>query len=354
MKELDRRLSACNPVPIADVLDAADSADAADLLQLVLSTPVMNPSQRQSFRARRQWKAWTAAAAALVVAAAGIGVSASLAGRNSTPPASSALPVIGFQQATSQGLASNAVELVDYATKAAALTPKLVPGPHYWMYRDLIQKDGPRRYREVTWREVNFHHGFVLVGGKLTPEGISSGSPCAVQLIGWPGCVNTVYSYLAKLPVNPAALRRIILANNHSDPAAAFNAIEYLMLDYPLPARFQAELYAVLTGLRGVNFDRSAKDFAGRRGIGLYITENGFLKNEIIINPRTYAYMGSLWVAVKAHTEHGTSPAVVHLHKGSVVTWNAILSSGIVRRPGQLPRARRHAGSLAHQTLRDR
>jgi hypothetical protein len=334
MNELDERLAAWNPVEVTDVYDAAASADAFDLLQHILSQPRTSPFQRQSRRARRPTKAWIAAAAAVAVAAAGIGVSESLPGRNSTRPAASALPVIGFQRATSQGLASNAVELVDYAIRAAALTPKFVPGPHYWMYRDLIQKIGPRRNREVTWWEVNFHHMFVLDGGKLTPEGSSTGS-CVAQLSGWPGCINTVYRYLAKLPVNPATLRRIILANNHSDPTAAFNAIEYLMLDYPLPARFQAELYAVLTGLRGVRFDRSAKDFAGRRGIGLYIIENGFLKREIIINPRTYAYMGSLWVAVKAHTEHGTSPAVVHLHKGSVVGWNAILGSAIVQKAGQ-------------------
>lgn len=258
-----------------------------------------------------------------------------------------ALPAIGFQRATSQGLATSAVELVDYAARAAALSPKFVPSPHYWMYRDLIQKIGQRRNREVTWWEVNFHHMFVLLGGKLTPEGSSSGT-CGAQLSGWPGCIDTVYRYLAKLPVNPDALRRIILANNRSDPTAAFNAIEYLMLDYPLPARFQAELYAVLTGLRGVRFDQSAKDFAGRRGIGLYIIENGFLKREVIINPRTYAYMGSLWVAVKAHTEHGTSPAVVRLHKGSVVAWNAILSSGIVRRAGQLPCTQRPAVAHCH------
>jgi hypothetical protein len=336
MNELDSRLSAWNPVPTADVLDAAASAAAADLLQHVLSQPITSLSRRASVRPRRPTGAWIAAAAALAVAAAGIGLSQSLPGPKSTRHASSSLPVIGFQPATSQGLAGNAVELVDYATRAAALTPAFVPGPHDWMYRDLVQKIGSRRNREVTWWEVNWRHMFAFIDGKLTPAGTSTGS-CAGQLSGWPGCINNLYRYLATLPAKPAALRHVILANNHSDPAAAFNAVMYLMNDYPLPARFQAELYAVLTGLRGVRFDRSAKNFAGRRGIGLYITENGFLKKEIIINPDSYAYMGLLWVAVKAHTEHGTSPAVVRLHKGSVVGWDAILSSGIVRRAGQMP-----------------
>jgi hypothetical protein len=223
MNELDSRLSALNPVRAADVLDAAASADAADLMRHILSQPVARPSQRQSLRPRRPAGAWVAAAAAIAVAAAGIGVSESLSGGRNAHPAVSHSRVIGFPQGPSQGLATNAIKLVDYATRAAALTPAFVPGPHDFMYRDLVQKIGAHRNREVTWVEVNFHHMFDLVDGKVSPAGSSIGS-CAGQLSGWPGCINNLYRYLAKLPADPAALRRIILANNHADSAAAFRA----------------------------------------------------------------------------------------------------------------------------------
>ena len=334
MNELDGRLSAWNPVRAADVLDAAASADAADLLQHILSQPITSASQPQSLRPRRPAKAWIAAAAAIAVAAAGIGVSESLPGDRSAHTVPSGLPVIGFQQGTSQGLATNAVELVDYATRAAALAPVFVPGPHDWIYRDLRQinpRFGPHGYHEVTWWEVNLHHVFFLDHGKLSSGGSSTGG-CAGQLEGWPGCSNNLYRYLATLPADPAALRRILLANNHSSPAGAFRAIENLMQDFALPARFQAELYAVLTGLPGVHFDRSAIDFACRHGIGLHMIQQGFLKMEIIINPRTYTYMGSLWVVDKTLIKYGK-----HLHKGSIWGWNAILGSGIVKKAGQLP-----------------
>lgn len=85
------------------------------------------------------------------------------------------------------------------------------------------------------------------------------------------------------------------------------------MISFPLPARFQAELYAVVVGLPGVRFDPSAADAAGRRGIGLYLIQDGFLKQEIIINPRTYTFMGLLWVVARAHDEGGR-----HLRKGLV------------------------------------
>jgi hypothetical protein len=104
------------------------------------------------------------------------------------------------------------------------------------------------------------------------------------------------------------------------------------MVDFPLPARFQAELYAVVTGLPGVRFDRSATDFAGRHGIGLYMIQTHFWKTEIIINPRTYTYMGLMEVAVKTHTEYGRL-----VHKGQIRTWGATIGSAIVKKAGQVP-----------------
>ena len=266
MNQLNRRLAALNPVPTADLLDGAVSTGAADLKQHILGQPVAGPSQCRSLRPRRPARAWIAAAAAVALAAAGIGVSENLADHRSARTASSGAPFIGFRPGPSQGVATNAVTLVDYATRAAALAPAFVPKPRDWMYRDLLQKIGPRRNREVTWWEVNWRHTFARwPDGKLTPTGSSTGS-CPGQLNGWPGCIDNVYRYLARLPADPAALRRVVLANNHSDSAPAFRAIMGLLDDYPLPARFQAELYAVLTGLPGVHFDRSATDLPAGAG----------------------------------------------------------------------------------------
>jgi hypothetical protein len=64
--------------------------------------------------------------------------------------------------------------------------------------------------------------------------------------------------------------------------------------------------------------------------------QEGYLKEEIVINPRTYAYMGYQDVAVRAHTSVGTD-MTSHFHKGQVLGWEARLESGIVQRPGQLP-----------------
>lgn len=333
MNELDARLSAWNPVPAADKPDAAARADAADLLQHILTQPVTSPVRRQPLRPGRPAKTWIAAAAAIAVVAAGAGVLASLPGHRSPHAVASGPPVIGFRPGLSQGLATNPAKLVDYATRAAALTSARVPGPHEWMYQDLLETGGPfggRHIRQVTWLEIGIDRAAVLVHGRLSYGGGPGGRDSYLE--GWPGTWSNLYRYLAALPANPAALRHIVLANNHASPAAAFRAILGLMNDFPLPARFQAELYAVLTGLPGVHFDRSATDAAGRHGIGLYTIQNGYLKQEIIINPRTYTYLGSLAVVAKTRTEYGK-----HLRKGSIQGLNAILGGGIVKKAGQQP-----------------
>jgi hypothetical protein len=340
MNDLDSRLSAWNPVRTENVIDAAASAEAAGLLQRVLSQPIASPSRRRSSQPGWRAQAWIAASAAIAVVAAGIAAAVLSAPRQTgTPKVASGPVVVGFQRGPSQGVATNAVQLVDYATRAAALAPVFVPDPRDWMYLDVLDKgpySGPHGYHDTSWQQIGFDRVATLDHGKLS---YGYGGGPGAQLQGWPGNVTNLYRYLATLPSEPAALRRTILANNHSQPAAAFNAMLGLMNDFPLPPRFQAELYAVLVGLPGVHFDRSATDAARRQGVGLYVIQDGFLKTEIIINARTYAYMGLLWMAVKAHTEYGTSPAVLHLHKGSIEGWNAIVGSGIVSRAGQLPQA---------------
>jgi hypothetical protein len=119
--------------------------------------------------------------------------------------------------------------------------------------------------------------------------------------------------------------------NRYPDPA-----IEALMQNVVLPPRLLAGLYGVLARDPAVHFDRSVSDIAGRTGAGFYTVQEDYLKEEIVINPRTYAYMGYQDVAVRAHTSVGTD-MTSHFHKGQVLGWEARLASRIVQRAGQLP-----------------
>jgi hypothetical protein len=64
--------------------------------------------------------------------------------------------------------------------------------------------------------------------------------------------------------------------------------------------------------------------------------EEGYLKEEIVIDPVTYVPMGSKDVALKDRTEVGTD-TTLHIPKGAVLSWQALLGTRIVQHPGQLP-----------------
>ncbi len=336
MNDLDSRLEASNPVPREDVRQAAITGQASELLQRILKEPI-TADRRQATQLRWSPQAWIAVAAAIAVAA--VGITATVLGgpprRNSAHSASPRPIVTGFQRGPSQGVAKTAVELVDYAVKAAAMAPVFMPGPRDWIYTAVLYKGKgipPKGIVNENWLQIGTtraaartNHSKLTFGAWGGPSG---------RLTGWPGNSSSLYRYLASLPARPGPLRKVILANNHSDPTAAFTAINVLMRDYPLPPRFQAELYAVLVSLPDVHFSRHAVDVAGRHGVGLYMFHDGYL-SEIIINPRTYVFMGGLAIPVRAHTAYRR--LLAHPGTRMIVEAGAILGSGIVSRAGQLP-----------------
>lgn len=320
--------------------------------------PAGRPSpDRGRRRAGRSALVAGAVAGAVAVAAvivAGHSGPAQLAPKTAAP-GSSGIP--------SPAAAASAAQLVAYATRAAAAEPAIDPGPHEWIYTDILQAAssagvggylfGPpnERVDEQSWVRVDhlrfayLRHGkLVFSGGDLPrPRGGSLPAPQLLPL-GWP---SIGYPYLNSLPARPAQLTAVIEANLRSQglsPGASsqtigvsvFNAIQALMLNMVLPPRLLAGLYGVLATDRAVRFDPSVTDLAGRTGVGFYTVQDGYFKPEIVINPRTYAYMGYLDTAVRAHTEAGTD-GTVHFRKGQVLGWEAMLASGIVQRPGQIP-----------------
>ena len=331
MNDLDDRLAAWNPVRAEDTLHAASSADAARLLHRILDQPATSQPHRPTHRSGWQARAWIATAAVAAVITA---IAVTLPGPSG--PASRNVP--GFQRGPSVGIAANAAELVDYARRSAASTQAFVPDPADWSYFEMFYGRTNSSHPDSegvqeSWQQVgatryagSFHHGTLT-------DGISGGP--GVTLGGWPGPNwTTMYQYLASLPAQPAALRKIILANNNGDPGAAFTAIENLFGNFVVSARFQAELYAVLVSLPGVHFTHDAVDAAGRPGIGLYIAGDGLI-NEIIVNPRTYVYMGTMSFAVQGHSSYDT--LLAHPIRSATLESAAILNSGIVSQPGQVP-----------------
>lgn len=261
----------------------------------------------------------------------------------------------------SQGVATSAAQLVDFATRAAARAPLFpVPEPGEWIYTEtsgpagLGGTNGTTLSRQIVdvrhWQQIgtneaadSIQHGPL----RFSREGTADG-----RLAGWPGQIRTLYAYLAHLPSSVPALRAVLVANNRKyGPAAGvppgasgvFGSILAVLGTFALPPRLQAEFYGVLASLPGVRFDTSVRDGAGRPGVGLYLVEYGWLRQEIIVSPRTYQYLGNTSVAVQAHTDRCTGmcwPKVTHYGKGQVLGWQAMLAEAIVQEAGETPGSR--------------
>jgi hypothetical protein len=356
-----RRIS---PVSDADAARLVSGDAFADLAGQIVATPVLEHSARRAGSPRPgspRGRRWLLAAPVAGVAAAAIVAAGVIVLHGSSAPAKPAAGGAHPAAVPSFGPAGTAAQLVDYATRTAAARPPFNPGPHEWIYTDVLQATssaggggylaGPPdgRLEQKTWVRVDYQKAAYLKDGRLViqasdvPRSAKTGKAVLPVPFGWP---SASYAYLNRLPTNPAQLTAVIQHNLATLPnpigaegtgnLGVFNAVQTLMQNVVLPPRLLAALYGVLASDPGVHFERSVTDLAGRTGVGFSTVQEGYLKEQIVINPKTYAYMGYVDVAVRAHTSTALD-GTAHFHKGQILGWQAMLASGIVARAGELP-----------------
>jgi hypothetical protein len=176
------------------------------------------------------------------------------------------------------GRAHTEAELVDFASRAAALAPAKAPGPHRWIfvkseYADSAAGSGAFLFEPPTERLIGLqwirvdHRQYAtitdrralpatlplptVVHGRLTISPGGSG----FTLGGWK---SVSYRYLQSLPASPPRLKAIILAADTpgkpwytaSPNLAIFNAISTLLIGQTegvwIPPRLAANMYRVL------------------------------------------------------------------------------------------------------------
>jgi hypothetical protein len=285
---------------------------------------------------------------------------ATWSGRPTAPWPSTAHP--------SYGTAKTEAQLVADVTRAAAAFPGRAPKPKQWVvvkteYAGSSGGEGGYLFGPADKRDVSltWYRGdgcavasVPPVPATTTPSSTVTGKlridtsnyvgiGCRGSTLG--GWRSVSYPYLDSLPVKPAALEHIIARNYGpvsaaSRPQAIFQSI-YLLLDagemqgVVVPPRLAASMYRVLQQLPGMHFERTT-DLAGRHGLGFYLVLEGYYKLELVIDPTTYAYMGSKEVVIRDHAMVGTD-GTRYVKKGHVLGWAALLGQAIVDKPGQLP-----------------
>jgi hypothetical protein len=132
------------------------------------------------------------------------------------------------------------------------------------------------------------------------------------------------------LPGSARAMLAYLYRNSHGQNPAAVQAFitagDLIRESYVRPAALAA-LFAAAAQIPGVSVAEHAVDAAGQQGVAVQQTYHG-ISEQLIFNPRTYAFIGERQVAVSA------SPG---LSVGTVLDSTAILRLAVVDRAGQLP-----------------
>jgi hypothetical protein len=361
LNELDLLTELWDEVPLS-----APSRAGEEVVLAAISREVL-----QRAGGRRRHQARTLALATAALATAGLAVALAVVSAPLPLPPEQHFAWSGYPNGPvrlrlpSLGRAGTLSQLADYATRAAALAPGRAPRADQWVFMKTEVATssagnggflfGPPdglaiglAWTKVDWSEdatLHAHMPANLRPGQLVHGTIWISPDGGGTLCGWP---SVSYSYLSSLPANPAALAAMIRTNNAPDVSChipgpdnvmIFEAIRILLQGETegawVPPRLAATMYRVLQQLPGVRFDAGV-DLAGRPGVGLYLVEGGWLKEELVINPMTYQFMGSEAIAVHAHVSVGAD-GTRHIRTGQVLDWMALLATAIVDRPGQLP-----------------
>ncbi len=373
MNELELVARLRDEVPLSASTDTESAVLAMIRAEVREHATVRRPESWHRIRPGHRWSrprvALAAGLALAVCAGTAIGIQASRPSGHAALPAAQVLAWSGRAAApwpgtASYGPARTEAQLIDYVTRVAAAAPDRAPKPHEWVVvkvEDALSSKGgggflfgPPDERQVSlqWIRVD---GCAITSNVVVPQDLPPAetltgqltiNPAACDQSDLAGWKSYSYRYLNSLPTDPAALESVILANDTPGGViptrtdAIFDAIDNLFADGELmgaviPPKLSAALYRILRELPGVHFE-SDTDLAGRKGLGFYVVTEGYFKEELVIDPLAYTYMGYKDVAIAAHAATGTD-GTRYMKKGQVLGWEALLGSAIVQHPGQLP-----------------
>jgi hypothetical protein len=306
--------------------DAQDRARAALLVRMV-EGEASAPKRATQVKARgwRQpgWAWWsglatlgtTAAVIAGVVAVGGLGPGTS---PTQTRPPQRPAHVAG-------GSIAQTFELAAMYAETEPFTP---PRPDQWTYVELkivrgkIAQDKGQVVRETTrsWTRADGRQSAMMVDGKL-------------EILGTPGGQVTPpqdYPTLAGLPTDPKALLDWLRSRELSDEDS-FAACSSMLRDNVLPPSVKAALLRALALIPGVTQSSKPVDFDGRPAIAVGLVRDGWLREDILLDPATHEFLGGRTVVVKDHT---TSTGVT-LKRGDVEVELVRTAGKIVDAPGK-------------------
>jgi cytosine/adenosine deaminase-related metal-dependent hydrolase len=114
----------------------------------------------------------------------------------------------------------------------------------------------------------------------------------------------------------------------------AFTSLTEILRDYVLPPKVEATIFRAIGQLSRVTLDRDAVNVDGRRALALGRIEEGWLSDEILLDPNTYELIGERSVAIADHTSTGLD-GTWKVKKGTLENLLVRTAAAIVDKPGQ-------------------
>jgi hypothetical protein len=325
---------------LQDLFDTPDIADEPPM-PAGFAQGTLELGRRRTRRRRATRAATTGGVAA--VAALAVGGAVLLGG--GAAPDGARPPAAAGTHSTAAGQPTTATELLDRAS-LAAYHRNLAVRPDQFIYTKTLTKmrepapvadsaklhgDADSNVRGVkTIEQSDAGESWSSVDGSKPGWGTSSakgGPGYASARITHPSLDQPTYQYLTTLPTDPDALMRRIDASaqaradqkpgqQHRRNVLRFEVIENVLNVGIVPPELARPLYTDLGRLPGVELVRSATDAAGRKGIGVAITDpDSQIRHMIIFDQHDYRFLGY----------KTDDPAT-----GKYLTWSAILAVDVV------------------------
>lgn len=246
------------------------------------------------------------------------------------------------------GPVANAADVLNRAAAAAETDPG-TPRPDQWIFTEDKQRFPAIGTRVITpktplvnfdsanWHRVDGKQYAELQkkpfgDGKLRIVDIANGG-----LAGW----KHDYPTLATMPTDPNRLADWVLAKDRfkvsAEKRASTLSEDYaaILRDGVAPPKAEAAIFRALTLLPGVTLKKDTVDLAGRKAVAVGLVRDNYLQQEILLDQKTYRYLGERTIAIKDHTDRGLDGTRT-VKKGGVLNLQVRTASGIVDKPGQI------------------
>jgi hypothetical protein len=274
-------------------------------------------------RSRRRWAVILPVAAMATAAATAVVATATDTGSSPARPGHAGV------QVGSVALAANVLDRASAAAEHRHFTPLQ---SHQWIYTKMshttgtgpggVVTGGPYKTEvEETWERADGKQSAGIANGKLFvgPAGTRPQRP---------------FSY-DPLPTDPDALLQKVGVRAGGYEMAYENLVDILALTVQ-PPKEEAAIFQAIKKILHVTLIKGRADAAGRPAIALGL-EKGAIHEEVLLSPKTYAFLGDRVITIKDQTLGSNGEPKTFVKKGTLQSERLRTAVGVVARPGQRP-----------------